>query len=67
VRLKEYTQIGNKIMPTGILPDTLRKSIFVLGVMMMTLAGAMERMDGDAQIDVNQCAMHVEVEMGNHG
>jgi len=54
-------------MPTGILPDTLRKTIFVLGVLMMTLAGAMEQMDGKAQVDASQCAMNIEVEIGNHG
>ena len=54
-------------MPTGILPDTLRKTIFVLGVLMMTLAGAMEQMGGEAQVEADQCAMNIEVEVGNHG
>ena len=54
-------------MPTGILPQTLRKTIFVLGVLMMTLAGAMEHKGGEAQVDAGQCAMNIEVEIGNHG
>lgn len=54
-------------MPTGILPETLRKTIFVLGVLMVTLAGAMEKMDGEDRIDAGQCAMNIEVETSHHG
>lgn len=54
-------------MPTGILPETLRKTIFVLGVLMMTLAGAMEHAGGQVQNDAGQCAMKIEAEIGNHG
>ena len=54
-------------MPTGILPETLRKTIFVLGVLMMTLAGAMEHMGGNVQADTDRCVMNIEAEIGNHG
>ena len=54
-------------MPSGILPERLRKTLFVLGVMMMTLAGAMEQFDPQAQVDPDQCAMNLNGEISNHG
>jgi len=54
-------------MPTGILPETFRKTIFVLGVLMVTLAGAMERMGSEAPIDTDRCAINIEAGAGNHG
>jgi hypothetical protein len=54
-------------MLTGFLSEKLQKSIFVLGMIMMTLAGAMEQMDSEAQVDPVQCAMNLESEIGNHG
>lgn len=54
-------------MPSGILPERLRKAIFVLGVMMMTIAGAMEQLDLEAQVNPVQCAMNLKGEISNHG
>ena len=54
-------------MPAGILPESLRKTMFVLGIMMMTLAGAMEHMDFEAQTEAGQCAMNLKSEIVNYG
>lgn len=54
-------------MLAGFLPEKLRTTIFVLGLMMMTLAGAMEQMDSEVLDDPVQCAMNLESETGNHG
>jgi hypothetical protein len=54
-------------MLTGFLPEKLRKTIFVLGIMMMTLAGAMEQMDSEVLGDPVHCAMNLESEIGYHG
>ena len=54
-------------MLAGFLPEKLRKTVFVLGIMMMTLAGAMEQMDSEALVDPIQCAMNPESKIGNHG
>ena len=54
-------------MLAGFLSEKLRKSVFVLGMLMMTLAGAMEQMDGEVLIDPVPCAMELESEIGNHG
>ena len=54
-------------MLAGFLPEKLRKTVFVLGIMMMTLAGAMEQMDSEVLLDPVQCAMHLENKLDNHG
>lgn len=54
-------------MPSVILPERLRKTIFVLGIMMMTIAGAMEQFDLEAQVNPDQCAMNLRGEISNHG
>ena len=54
-------------MSAGFLSEKLRKSIFVLGMLMVTLAGAMEQMDGEVLVDPVQCAIELESEIGNHG
>ena len=54
-------------MLAGFLSEKFRKSIFVLGMMMVTLAGAMEQMDSEVLVDPVHCAMKVESEIGNHG
>ena len=54
-------------MSTGFLSEKLRKTIFMLGIMMMTLAGAMEQMDSEVLVDHIQCAMNLESEIGNRG
>ena len=54
-------------MLAGFLPEKLRKTIFMLGIMMMTLAGAMEQIDSEDLVDPVQCAMNLESEIGNHG
>jgi len=51
----------------GFLSEKLRKTIFVLGMMMMTVAGAMEQMDSEVLADPAQCAMTLESKIGNHG
>jgi hypothetical protein len=65
--LNKHTNNGNTIMPSGILPERLRKAIFVLGVMMMTIAGAMDQLDPEAQVNPDQCAMNLKGEISNHG
>jgi len=67
VRLNKHTKYGIKIMLAGFLSEKLQKTIFVLGIMMMTLAGAMEQMDSEVLVDPVQCAMNLESEIGNHG
>ena len=54
-------------MLAGFLSEKLRKTAFMLGIMMMTLAGAMEQTDSEVQVDPVQCAMILESEIGNHG
>ena len=54
-------------MLTGFLSEKLQKTIFVLGIMMMTVVGAMEQMDSEVLVDPVQCAMNLESEIGNHG
>ena len=54
-------------MLAGFLSEKLRKSVFVLGMMMVTLAGAMEQMDSEAQVDPVHCAMNLKSDIGNHG
>ena len=54
-------------MLAGFLSEKLQKSIFVLGMMMMTLAGAMEQMDSEVLVDPIHCAMNHESETGNYG
>ena len=54
-------------MPSGILPERLRKALFVLGAMMMTIAGAMEQFDLEAHVNPDQCAMNLKGEISNHG
>jgi len=54
-------------MPSGILPERLRNALLVLGVMMMTIAGAMEQFDLEAQVNPDQCAMNLKGEISNHG
>jgi len=67
VRLNQHTEYGIKIMLVGFLSEKLQKTIFMLGIMMMTLAGAMEQTDSEVQVDPVQCAMNLESEIGNHG
>ena len=67
MRLNKHTEYGIKIMLAGFLSEKLRKTIFVLGIMMMTLAGATEQMDSEVLVDPVQCAMNLESEIGNHG
>ena len=67
MRLNKHTEYGIKIMLAGFLPEKLRKTIFVLGIMMMTLAGATEQMDSEVLVDPVQCAINLESEIGNHG
>ena len=54
-------------MLAGYLSEKIRKTIFVLGIMMMTLAGAMEQMDSEVLVDPVHCALNLESEIGNHG
>ena len=54
-------------MLAGFLSEKLQKTIFMLGIMMMTLAGAMEQIDSEVLVDPIQCAMNLESEIGNHG
>jgi len=54
-------------MLAGFLSEKLQKTTFVLGIMMMTLAGAVEQMDSEVLVDPDQCAMSLESEIGNHG
>jgi len=54
-------------MLAGFLSEKLQKTIFMLGIMMMTLAGAIEQTDSEVQVDPVQCAMNLESEIGNHG
>jgi len=54
-------------MLPGFLSEKLQKTIFVLGLIMMTVAGAMEQMDSEVLVDPVQCAMNLESEIGNHG
>lgn len=54
-------------MLAGFLSEKLQKTIFMLGIMMMTLAGAMEQIDSEVLVDSVQCAMNLESEIGNHG
>lgn len=54
-------------MLAGFLPEKFRKSIFVLGMLMVTLSSAMEQMDSEVVADPVQCAMQLEREIGNHG
>ena len=49
-------------MLAGFLSEKLRKTIFVLGMMMMTFAGAMEQMDSEVLVDPVQCAINLESE-----
>ena len=67
MRLNEHTEYGIKIMLDGFLSEKLRKSIFVLGMMMVTFAGAMEQMDSEVLVDPVHCATNLESEIGNHG
>jgi hypothetical protein len=54
-------------MLAGFLSEKLRKSIFVLGMMMATLAVAMEQRGSEFLVDPIQCATNLESEVGNHG
>ena len=54
-------------MLAGFLSEKLQKTIFMLGIMMMTLAGAMEQMDSEVLVDLVQCAINLESEIGIHG
>jgi len=54
-------------MLAGFLSEKLRKSIFMLGIMMMTLASAMEQPGSEVQVDPLQCAMNLESKVENHG
>jgi len=54
-------------MLAGFLSEKLQKTTFILGIMMMTLAGAIEQMDSEVLVDPVQCAMNLESEIDNHG